>query len=388
MVDGVGGLGIGEGAAEIATCSRDGTVKVWDPRQPDSPVVSMEPSLDEKRRDCWALAFVVMLKVCSLWIIEKTCLLRNIQHKNISTTCIRSSFFDRSNSEDLWKTVTSVSPAGLKKGRGKMIKKVLDLNTGQKFGFEVIPDLKSAKISASNNLLYFDLFENRTVYHDMDWSFGAARMTVIRKDAGYGIISQRILAKLFYLVGVEDVYVKLLRKCKNIESICAAFINGMLSMETHQNLADKTGLYLVKCSSDLMGYPIILSRPSNEVESSDLSMSDLDKIKLDYKIPRIKSFTSKKTVPVSEMTHNLLSRHRRRNQHSATIFRKVNKGYSRLRFPSVFYSDVQLFRSPHKESGESSEPGKVNSSLQDRHLFLKVYDQSGGYGIQQISRSQ
>lgn len=63
-IDGVGGLGIGEGAPEIATGSRDGSVKVWDPRQPKTPVVSIEPSDEdaedkpkESPRDCWTVAF-------------------------------------------------------------------------------------------------------------------------------------------------------------------------------------------------------------------------------------------------------------------------------------------------------------------------------------------
>lgn len=37
-VDGIGGLDIGYGAPEILTGSRDGTVKLWDPRQ-SSPVI-------------------------------------------------------------------------------------------------------------------------------------------------------------------------------------------------------------------------------------------------------------------------------------------------------------------------------------------------------------
>lgn len=56
-IDGVGGLGIGEGAPEIATGSRDGCVKVWDPRQKDDPVAVMEPQEGEARRDCWAVSF-------------------------------------------------------------------------------------------------------------------------------------------------------------------------------------------------------------------------------------------------------------------------------------------------------------------------------------------
>ncbi|KAG0719956.1 WD repeat-containing protein 92 [Chionoecetes opilio] len=42
-IDGVGGLGVGKGAPEIATGSRDGLVKVWDPRQKERPVITIEP---------------------------------------------------------------------------------------------------------------------------------------------------------------------------------------------------------------------------------------------------------------------------------------------------------------------------------------------------------
>lgn len=34
-----------------------GTVKVWDPRQRDSPVANMEPMEGETKRDCWTVAF-------------------------------------------------------------------------------------------------------------------------------------------------------------------------------------------------------------------------------------------------------------------------------------------------------------------------------------------
>ncbi|KAL3873985.1 hypothetical protein ACJMK2_037059 [Sinanodonta woodiana] len=56
-IDGVGGLGIGEGAPELVTASRDGSVKVWDPRQKDEPVATMEANEGESKRDCWTAAF-------------------------------------------------------------------------------------------------------------------------------------------------------------------------------------------------------------------------------------------------------------------------------------------------------------------------------------------
>lgn len=56
-IDGVGGGGVGKGAPEIVTGSRDGSVKVWDPRQKGVPVACMEPADQDTKRDCWTVAF-------------------------------------------------------------------------------------------------------------------------------------------------------------------------------------------------------------------------------------------------------------------------------------------------------------------------------------------
>ncbi|KAL3318869.1 WD repeat-containing protein 92 [Cichlidogyrus casuarinus] len=63
-IDAVGGVGVGEGPPEIATGSRDGKVKVWDPRQAKIPVACMEseecvvnPNDYSSKRDCWSVAF-------------------------------------------------------------------------------------------------------------------------------------------------------------------------------------------------------------------------------------------------------------------------------------------------------------------------------------------
>uniref|UniRef100_A0A6U5WBJ6 Uncharacterized protein n=1 Tax=Guillardia theta TaxID=55529 RepID=A0A6U5WBJ6_GUITH len=56
-IDGCGGLGIGFGAPEIVTGGRDGAVKVWDPRQKNDPVASLEPKNEEIARDCWTVCF-------------------------------------------------------------------------------------------------------------------------------------------------------------------------------------------------------------------------------------------------------------------------------------------------------------------------------------------
>lgn len=63
-IDGAGGgfVGSGEGPPEVATASRDGSVKIWDVRQKDRPVAVMEPDHGQIRHDCWAVAFGNMHK--------------------------------------------------------------------------------------------------------------------------------------------------------------------------------------------------------------------------------------------------------------------------------------------------------------------------------------
>lgn len=59
-LDAIGGSSNSCGAKEIVTGSRDGSVKVWDPRQKDVPVANISAKTAEgltDKRDCWAVAF-------------------------------------------------------------------------------------------------------------------------------------------------------------------------------------------------------------------------------------------------------------------------------------------------------------------------------------------
>ncbi|XP_058835481.1 dynein axonemal assembly factor 10 [Topomyia yanbarensis] len=58
-IDAIGGTTINCGAPEIVTGGRDGSVKVWDPRQKNSPVAHISGAGDgpAENRDCWAVGF-------------------------------------------------------------------------------------------------------------------------------------------------------------------------------------------------------------------------------------------------------------------------------------------------------------------------------------------
>lgn len=50
-------LSVPEGAINCLDFSFQGAVKVWDPRQNNDPVATMEPGEGETKRDCWTVAF-------------------------------------------------------------------------------------------------------------------------------------------------------------------------------------------------------------------------------------------------------------------------------------------------------------------------------------------
>uniref|UniRef100_A0A8D8G1Z6 WD repeat-containing protein 92 n=2 Tax=Culex pipiens TaxID=7175 RepID=A0A8D8G1Z6_CULPI len=58
-LDAMGGASVNCGAPEIVTGGRDGSVKVWDPRQEGTPVAHVSAAGDSpaQKRDCWAVGF-------------------------------------------------------------------------------------------------------------------------------------------------------------------------------------------------------------------------------------------------------------------------------------------------------------------------------------------
>lgn len=55
-VDGAGSLGHGYGPCEIVSGGRDGSVRLWDPRQ-QTPVISLDPAEADVIPDCWTVSF-------------------------------------------------------------------------------------------------------------------------------------------------------------------------------------------------------------------------------------------------------------------------------------------------------------------------------------------
>lgn len=62
-VDGAGSEGCGYGPCEIVTGGRDGSVRLWDPRQ-KTPVISLDPAESaDVLPDCWSVRYPIFYSV-------------------------------------------------------------------------------------------------------------------------------------------------------------------------------------------------------------------------------------------------------------------------------------------------------------------------------------
>jgi len=122
--------------------------------------------------------------------------------------------------------------------------------------------IKVAKNKAGQRLVHVPLFENRTVYHNMFSQLCNTRVFIHPKHKGYGLKCHRVIKALCQLIGIEDLHCKVEGSTGNAQNITKAFINALVSQETHQALADRSGLNVVEYRPDRSMIPTVIATPS------------------------------------------------------------------------------------------------------------------------------
>ena len=87
--------------------------------------------------------------------------------------------------------------------------------------------LRLAKSTAAKRLLYIDLHENRTLFHNFYQEYYYTRIYAQSKPAGYGIKAHRILRSICELAGIKDIHVNVYGSLNTL-NMCKVFINGLL----------------------------------------------------------------------------------------------------------------------------------------------------------------
>ncbi|XP_067941414.1 small ribosomal subunit protein uS5m-like [Watersipora subatra] len=124
------------------------------------------------------------------------------------------------------------------------------------------PAIRKAKNVAGQKLQYINLKDNRTIWHPFYSEVGATRIFATPMPEGHGLVCHRAIKTIATCIGIKDIYVKVEGRTKNIQNVTEAFLSGLLKMETHQELADKTKYYVVELS-DNYKVPTVLAEPSD-----------------------------------------------------------------------------------------------------------------------------
>ncbi|XP_028396078.1 28S ribosomal protein S5, mitochondrial-like [Dendronephthya gigantea] len=124
-----------------------------------------------------------------------------------------------------------------------------------------ISALKKAKNKAAKYLYYVDRCEDRTIYHDFLSTHRKTKIKFERKPPGYGLRCHRIIRAVADCIGIEDMRCKITGSTTPISVVRAVF-QGLLSQETHEQLAERKGLHVVECRPENSMRPMVVASPS------------------------------------------------------------------------------------------------------------------------------
>lgn len=172
-------------------------------------------------------------------------------------------------------------------GKGVAGFTVIQCPTGR--GFKAF---QNAINRAGLRLCVFDLYEERTVYHNFFTQFGNTRIFVRQKPAGFGVKAHRTIKSACDIIGIRDLEAEVEGAC-NYNHIIKAFFLGLLRQRSHQTLADEKQLHLVELRAENDFFPKVVASPSNgqvrtQAEIPPTEVLDFEVICHDGFMPEIK----------------------------------------------------------------------------------------------------
>lgn len=128
-----------------------------------------------------------------------------------------------------------------------------------------IAAIRKARNKAANYLHSVPICDNHTIFHDALIKFNRTELSFEKKPMKYGLKCQRVIKAICQMAGIQDIRVSL-RGNNNPITLCKATIEGLAKQETHEDLAERTGLFVVESRAELGGnnyeLPKVVAIPS------------------------------------------------------------------------------------------------------------------------------
>nr|XP_060610471.1 small ribosomal subunit protein uS5m [Anolis sagrei ordinatus] len=141
--------------------------------------------------------------------------------------------------------------------------------------------LRKAKNRAVHYLHYIERYEDHTIYHDIATSFKKTTVRMKKQNKGYGLRCHRAIITICKLIGIKDMYAKVYGS-GNLLNLTRGVFKGLANQETHQNLANKKGLYVVEYRDECGPLPIIVAKPDGVVREDPEPVDEVPDIKLEW----------------------------------------------------------------------------------------------------------
>jgi small subunit ribosomal protein S5 len=107
-------------------------------------------------------------------------------------------------------------------------------------GVDVVESISKAKNDAKKNMITVPLEEQRTIAHEVEAKFSAAKVRLKPAISGHGIIAGGAVRVVLYLLGVKDVTGKCLGRTTN------KLTNAMATIEALKKIKPKNPVELNK----------------------------------------------------------------------------------------------------------------------------------------------
>lgn len=121
--------------------------------------------------------------------------------------------------------------------------------------------LRKAKNRAAQKLMFIDVCDGHTVYHDFYSRFGYTKLFVQKKPEGYGLVCHRAIKEICQLIGIKDLYAKI-EGSTGVQHVVKAFFLGLLRQKKYDEIAESKGLHLVEFKPEYGNFPKVLASPS------------------------------------------------------------------------------------------------------------------------------
>ncbi|KAF1740565.1 hypothetical protein MXB_1673, partial [Myxobolus squamalis] len=138
------------------------------------------------------------------------------------------------------------------------------LGMGQGDSINKYDSIILARNNAAKYLYHIPLQSNHTIIHRVLSKMNKLKITFDPKPDGYGLRCHRIIKSICKVSGIRNLHARLLGNSRKSISIVKATIQALSTQENHQELAERTGCYVVKMNHENFNFPEIIAIPSEE----------------------------------------------------------------------------------------------------------------------------